>query len=292
MTRRTPVAVIAALIAAPAAASAATVVGGPVRIGAQQVMLTAVDGPKDSLTISATRGAPARMQIDSLTYTRGVRVVVRGRTATITGSLGSRGTVNLRLTGARLISRPKAPVGCTWTVRSAYAGRLTGILRVRIGGARPVLRSLPATAMGASRITCRGAGDGTGGGGGDGPTGGGEPQLMWSRHDTAANETVMFTATRSQLGFLRSSSVTEGAIAYSAVTSVIATGANLLTITGGGAHASVPAIGAFTGSGQFTADSVTPTIATGSLGGQRIRPVGLPAYAIGGDDAMLMNPNG
>lgn len=295
MKLRTIIAVAAAATAVlPTAASAAgSVSGGPAKVaGGYTVALQADDAKKDRLTIVIDRGSATRGQSDVLTFTTGVRVTVRGGSASIKGSLGSHGAVDLRLRNARKDPERKLRKGCTGTPKATYSGRLEGELRLRLPNGKSVtIRSLPATAAtGGGPIECRDTDTrkGDGGDGGDGH-GDGEPRLILAGE--SGGSSFSFVATKSALTLTRSvPAKKQRGTTVEAMTSVRASGSNLLTPSGGGATASVKAAGAFTGTGMYNSNVGSGPMTTGPLTGSlMVKLQGAPTIAIAGENAMLMN---
>lgn len=273
--------VVAGLMVSPAAASAAGMVtGGPVKAAGYSVTLAADDAREgDTLTIIADRGTPADGESEILTFTKGVRVTVGRGSATIKGTLGRRGSVDLRLRATRT-QRSKPPKGCTGSRSTTRTGRLEGRLRLRLAnGKRITIRSLNGAIRGSGKLVCnpdpRIGGDGEGGDGGDG---GGEPRLMLSQ------DSLVFSATKSSLELIRFEPAhRDGRAEVSVTRTVRASGSNLLAVSGGGA--TVRPAGAFSGEGVFTATSGGGAFASGPLTGS----LKAGAVAIAGDDAILMN---
>jgi hypothetical protein len=296
MKLRTILAVAAAATAVtPATASAAgTISGGPVKVaGGYTVMLQATDAKQDRLTIIVNRGTEANGQNDILDVTRGVRVTVGRGSATINGSLGTHGKVDLRLTGARKDSGRKLPKGCTGTPKSTYTGRLAGRLELRLpNGKKVTIRSLPTSAqVGGGLIQCpdrdRRAGDGGEGDGGDADDG--QPRLLLSGQSEAV--TFNFIATKRSLSLTRSvAPKKERGATVSTMTSVQASGSNLLQPADGGATAGVKSAGMFTGDGAYRSSIGPGPMTTGTLmGSLKVKLQGLPVITIAGENAVLMN---
>lgn len=295
MKLRTILAVaVAATAVLPTTASAAgSVSGGPVKVtGGYTVSLHAEDAAKDRLTIVIDRGTATRGQSDVLTFTTGVRVTVRGGAASIKGSLGAHGAVDLRLRKARKDPERKLRKGCTGSPKATYSGRLEGTLRLRLPNGRSVtVRSLPATAAtGGGPIECRDTdtrkGDGGDGGDGDGD---GEPRLFLAGE--AGETSFTFVATKGALTLTRSvPAKKQRGTTVEAMTSVRASGSNLLTPSGGGAAASVKAAGAFTGTGTYNSNVGPGPMTTGPLTGSlMVKLQGAPLITIAGENAMLAN---
>lgn len=297
MKLRTLIAVVAAAAAVlPATAGAAgTVDGGPVKVaGGHTVMLHATDAKQDRLTIVVGRGTVANGQDDIVAVERGVRVTVRGGSATIKGSLGTRGKVDLRLQGARKDSGRKLPKGCTGTPKATYGGRLVGLLELRLPNGKKVrIRSLPASSqVGGGPIECPDRDDRRKGDGGDGDGGDGqddEPRLMLSGQSDGVS--FSFQATKRTLTLTRSvAPKRERGATVSVTTSVRASGSNLLQPGDGGATAAVKSAGLFTGDGAYRSSvGPGPTTAGTLLGGLKVKPRGAPVITIAGDGAILIN---
>lgn len=284
---------LAATLALPATAHAAgTVSGGPVRVAGYTVSLTAVDGRRDTLTIIVDRGTPAEGQSDVLHVTSGVRVAVGRGTATIKGAFGERGDVDLRLRDARVERGRDLPRGCTGSRGARHGGTLVGRLRLRLPSGRvTTIRSLPASTHVGGTLRCdgqrvpgRGDGDGDGGNGRDD-----EPRLMLTlRRD---GSTFAFAATKRELTLSRSTDPQRAGRATVTISSMArAAGSNLLTVSDGGARATVKGAGAFTGTGLFTSSSGAGPFATGPLTGNlRVKLQGASPIDVGGEDAILLN---
>ncbi|MBF6619689.1 MAG: hypothetical protein ITG02_05600 [Patulibacter sp.] len=296
MKFRTILAVAAAATAVlPAAAGAAgSVSGGPVKVaGGYTVMLHATDAKKDQLLIMIDRGTASRNQSDTLMFTTGVRVTVRGGSASIKGSLGSHGRVDLRMQNARKDSGRKLREGCTGTPKATYSGRLVGTLRLRLpNGKTATIRSLPAsTSSGGGDVKChdtdpRKGGDGEGG---DGEGQDDQPRLLLSSQSDGT--TFTFVATKGELTLTRSAAPQkQRGTTVTAMTTVRASGSNLLQPADGGATAGVKSAGAFTGNGAYRSSVGPGPMTTGPLvGSLRVKLQGAPLVTIAGENAMLMN---
>lgn len=287
-------AALAAALVLPASASAAgSITGGPAKIaGGYSVFLNADDGNPDRLTIMIERGDATDAQTDILTFTSGVKVTLSGASASIRGTLGSHGSVDLRLRGARTAPPRVLPKGCTGSRGTTRNGRLEGRLRLRLPTGKFVtIRSLPASTFVGGELDCEpasvpGKGDG---GDGTGDGNGGEPQLMLVTQSDGL--TVSFVATKRSLMLSRIGEPhKEGRATVMAMTSVTASGSNLLTVSGGGASAGVRSAGRFSGAGVFTATTNMGSVATGPLTGSlKVAFDGGPAVNIAGDPATLLN---
>lgn len=280
----------------PATASAAgTVSGGPVKAsGGYTVMLQATDAKKDRLTIVVSRGTEANGQSDILDVTGGVRVTVGNGSATIKGSLGSSGKVDLRLEGARKDSGRKLPKGCTGNPKSTYSGRLVGTLELRLpNGKTTTIRSLPtSTQVGGGPIQCPDSSDRRKGDGGDGDGGDGDdkqPRLMLSGQSDGT--TFSFIATKGSLSLTRSvAPKKERGATVSTMTSAQASGSNLLQPSDGGATAGVKSAGIFTGNGAYRSSVGPGPTTTGPLiGSLKVKLQGVPVLTIAGENAVLIN---
>jgi hypothetical protein len=297
MKLRTLIAAAAAAAAVlPATAGAAgTIDGGPVKVaGGYTVTLHATDAKRDRLTIVVGRGTVANGQDDIVDVERGVRVTVGGGSATIKGSLGTRGKVDLRLQGARKDSSRKLPKGCTGTPKATYTGRLVGLLELRLpNGKKAKIRSMPTSSqVGGGLIECPDRSDRRKGDGGDGDGGDGqddEPRLMLSSQSEGVS--FSFQATKSALTLTRSvAPKKERGATVSTMTSVRASGSNLLQPSDGGATAGVKSAGLFTGDGAYRSSVGPGPMTTGTLlGSLKVKPHGAPVITIAGDNAILIN---
>lgn len=299
ITRSAALAVVAAL-AVPAGASAASVSASATKLTSGQLLgLDANDGrgKPDSFNLIVTRGilpTAKRLpnQMDMFDFKR-VNVVINGNRATIKGSLGARGSVNLRFTNPKLV-RAKLPRGCTGKPARSYTGQFVGVLRFRtVDGRWNTIRRMPAEIYtgDATKLTCVGDSTAKGDGDGNGSGAGGEPRLALHR-DLGNGNSWFFTATRSSLTFTRmlNIAVPKGSMHMTMIT---ATGDALLNVTGGGAHATVRGAGAFTGGGTFTSAFASETVATGPLApGLTVTGFGVPVVQLEGENAILTNPNG
>jgi hypothetical protein len=284
-------AVVAALTLPATAGAAGTVSGGPVKAGDYDLSLTATDAKKDTLTIILERGTQARGENVVLNFTRGVRVTVRGSTATIKGTLGSRGSVDLRLQGAGAPSRGKLPKGCTGSPGTTRTGRLVGKLRLRLPDGKFVtIRSLPGASHVGADLECRSTDNRPGGDGdGDGGDGDGEPRLMATGDSEGATFSFMATKRALTLNRIVPAQRDRGTTVM-AVNSAHATGSNLLTVSGGGSRATVAPAGAFGGTGLFTATMNAGSMAMGPLTGSlRVKLAGVPIISITSEQATLLN---
>lgn len=297
-SRLVPVAVaLAATLATPAFADAAgTVSGGPAKVaGGYQLIVSATDARKDTFTILLTKvtAKAKRTEEQIFAFDRGVKVRVKGGSASVKGSLGRWGRVDLRLGDSRATKRKRLPKGCTGTTGTTRLGTLRGKLRFRMPNGKFVtLRSLSAQTYVGGKLDCtkRGAPGKGDGDGGDGDGAGGEPTLMLSKRDGGA--TFTFTARKSSL-FAIASEDPEATKPARVSRSVSARGTNLLVVSGGGASAHVKSAGAFTGDGSFTAAVASGQFATGTLAGSLgVRIPGAGTVALVGDDAILMNGAG
>lgn len=285
-------AVAAALILPATASAAGTVSGGPVKAGGYDVSLTARDAKKDSLTIILERGTEARGENVVLSFTRGVKVTVRGSTATIKGTLGSHGAVDLRLQGASAPRKGKLPKGCTGSPGTSRTGRLVGKLRLRLPeGTFVTIRSLPGSSSIGADLECRSTDTRPGGDGGDGDGDGqdDEPRLIAS--GDSAGVTFSFIAEKRALTLSRvTPAQRDRGTTVAVVNSAHATGSNLLKVAGGGSSATVSPAGAFTGTGLFNATMNAGPMAMGPLTGtMRVKLAGVPIISITSEQATLLN---
>lgn len=284
------VGVVLVALALPTTANAAgTVSGGPAKVaGGYTVTVQGTDGAKDSFSVSIVQGKATRGQTDHLSFSRGVRVTVRSRSASIKGSLGRHGSVDLRLRDARKV-KGKLPEGCKGSTGTTYSGRLQGRLRLRLPNGKFVtIRSLPGSTFAGGKLDCQGRTPGTGDGGDGSGDGTGEPRLTLSQQ--VPGGTLVFSATKRTLDLTRIlDEARDGRTTVSHVQRVHATGDRLLRPSSA-TQATVGGTGAFTGSGAFSGAAVTPTMATGPLTGNlRARIQGGPTVAIVGEQAILQD---
>lgn len=288
---------VAALVATPSmAAAAGSVTAGPVRVAGYTIALEATDAKKDSLTIMFDRGPLKNRHSHSLHFTTGVKVTVVGATAHIRGSLGTHGTINMRLQNARIAppAKRKLPKGCVGRPGVVRTGRLVGQLKVRLPTGRMVtIKSMPVTTRINSKITkCTGPStDRKGDGGeGEGDGFGGEPTLMLSSTQKGG-VSFSFVATKKTISLVRSVNPkrTRG-VTVSSTASVSAQGSNLLQPADGGSFAGVKSAGSFTGAGAYRSSTGPGPVTTGTLRGSlKIKMAGTPVITIAGDNAVLMN---
>ena len=122
----------AGLLAAPAGASAAgsTVIAGPLKVKDYTMTVTATDGATDSFGVMFNRTAGKSTQMHSYSFSQGVSVKARGSSASIKGSLGRYGKVDLTLKGAGAAKKGVVPKGCTGTAGKSRAGTLRGSFKL------------------------------------------------------------------------------------------------------------------------------------------------------------------
>jgi hypothetical protein len=155
----------ATLLAAPAGALAkGTVVAGPVKVKGYSLTLTAMDGGRDSLLISAVKSAGGSQQSHSWTF-GGPKVTVKGGSATIKGSLGRYGSINAKVHATKS-AKGAVPPGCVGTPGSARKGTLTGKTKLVLDATffktvKP--KHVKAQVIKAGKLECAATGGGTDG---------------------------------------------------------------------------------------------------------------------------------
>ena len=122
----------AGLLAAPAVASAAgsTVIAGPLKVKDYEMTVTATDGATDSLGVMFNRTAGKASQMHTYSFSQGVTVKATAKSASIKGSLGRFGKVDLKLRGVGAAKQGVVPKGCTGTAGKSRAGTLRGSFKL------------------------------------------------------------------------------------------------------------------------------------------------------------------
>lgn len=279
----------AALLALPtlaSAASAPTVVAGPLKAKGYTITLTATDGgASDTFGIDATKTSGGSTQMHSWSFGAGVKVSVKGGKATIKGSLGRYGKVDATLKAGGP-SKGALPKGCTGTAGTRRTGTLTG--RSSFSLDTTFFRTITPKAMKGQILA-----------GGDVTCGPGKPDaasgLMLSLPgDGAANGTmVTVSKTGGQVTQMAMSSEDQAATAPASVFHMIMarTGASGLDAAADLSTATAPAAGPFlSGTLRFAGEPAGATMATGTASGDftakfdSIAPFTVPA----GATAMVM----
>lgn len=301
MQIRTPVLgalAAAGLLAVPAAAQAATtIVGGPLKVKDYSMTLTATDDrAADGLSLMFTRSAGKAMQMHTYSFSDGVKVKARGRSASVKANLGRYGKVKLKLRGAGATKRGVVPRGCTGSPGKVRPGKLAGSFRLVADSTyfRTVsARSLKAQVLKSGKLDCTPT---TGGGGGGGGGTGGGATTLTANLDTPEGM-LMFIASRAADG----GTVQQAMRMDEAAATAPATVMHMISAPGGAA-AFAPAadLSSATGSavtpffrGAFAFASDTPigSGAMGTLSGDLVAAfdsIGTQAIAAGSPDAMLM----
>lgn len=251
-------AAVAAALAIPATAQAeTTLIAGPLKVRDYQMQVLGTDAAKDTVSVMFSRGSGASRQMHMYSFVDGATVTP----TSITASLGRYGSIKLRLSGARS-GKGIVPAGCTGSAGTTKNGTMSGSLRFAAGDSyfKTVTASkLKGTAMTGGNMRCQSDGGGSAGG-----AGGAEGQSLTVTQMDGATMT-MFRATAEGQTAMRSEDA--AATAPASVMHMISAEGNGLQVSGGGASATVPAIGPFLrGTGTFTGEPY-PGGAFGELGG-------------------------
>jgi hypothetical protein len=260
-------AVLAALLAVPAGATAAgTIVGGPLKVRGYDMTLIGNDqGKRDSVTVMFTRTAGKTRQQHFYTFEK--RVKVTGKS--ISASLGRYGTIQLKLVDARNSKIKKAiPKGCSGTTGKAKVGTLAGKLKLVADKTffRTVkTKKFAGTAVTGGNLRCDRGGQGQPGGGGEGDgdaTGG--PMLTQSKPDGGAH--FMFTATPGMQMAIQTED--RNATAPAQILHMIS-GAGQGLVVGGGTATATGIRSYFGGQGTFSGTAMG-TVSVGTLSGDLV----------------------
>ncbi|MGE4426813.1 MAG: hypothetical protein AB7G37_10220 [Solirubrobacteraceae bacterium] len=290
---------LAAAVALPASASAAgTINGGPVKVkGGYQLSVSAVDAKKDTFTVILVDADKHETEQHLFTFRKGVKVTVKGKSASIKGKLGRWGSVDLKLRNAKT-DKKKPREGCSAagrTTGTTRTGTLEGRLRFRMPNGKFVtVRKLRAQTYSGSvtsvdPLQCDDDRVGDGGEGGDGDGQNDEPQLFLTKDHAdgklsfiARKRSLMLTWSQEPKGKKQPAQITRTATA---------TGENLLTASDGGVTAAVKGTKPFTGNGAYRADPAIPGPATTGtlLGSLKVTLPGVPVVSVAGDGAVLLN---
>jgi hypothetical protein len=285
----------AALLALPGVAGAATsktVVAGPITVKAYKMTLVATDsGASDGLMVMFNRAAGTASQTHMYSFAKGLKVAVKGATATIKGSLGRYGSVNLKLNATKK-TRGIVPPGCTGKPGTTRSGVAAG--KLKLVADSTYFRTITAKRLNASipaggSLKC----DSTGGNGGNGGQFSGT-MLSSSTQDAAG---MLMLSILKDAGGVRQSVMRmddEAAIApASSIVHMISApaGAPGLTVADDLSSASAAAAGPFlAGSLQFAGEGFG-SVASGTLSGDfaaKFDSIGTQQLAAGGPDATLM----
>jgi hypothetical protein len=272
-------ALAAAALAIPATAQAeTTLIAGPLKVRDYQMQVLGTDAAKDSVTIMFSRTSGASIQMHLYTFADGATVTP----TSITASLGRYGAIKLRLAGARS-GQGVVPTGCTGNPGTTKTGTLSGSLRFAAGDSyfKTVTASkLKGTAMSGGSLECQSERGGRGGAGG----GADEQTLTVTQMDGGAM--TMFTATAQGQTAMRSED--PAATAPATVMHMISSEGNGLQVSGGGAAATVPAIGPFLGGTATFTGEPYPGGAFGELGGNLVAHFDVIGDVAFSGDATLM----
>jgi hypothetical protein len=272
-------ALAAAALAIPATAQAeTTLIAGPLKVRDYQMQVLGTDAAKDSVTIMFSRPSGASNQMHMYTFADGATVTP----TSISASLGRYGSIKLRLGGARA-AKGAVPAGCTGTPGTTKTGMLSGALRFAAGDSyfKTVTASkLKGTAMSGGSLRCESERGGRGGAG----AGAQEQTLMVTQMDGAAM--TLFTATAQGQTAMRSDD--PAATAPASVMHMISAEGDGLQVSGGGAAATVPAIGPFLGGTATFTGEPYPGGAFGELGGNLVAHFDVIGDVAFSGDATLM----
>ena len=285
----------AAILPVPAAASAAsapTVVGGPVKVKAYSMSVVASKG---SLSVVLNRTAGKASQNHIYTASQGVAVKVNTALTkgTVTAPLGAQGSLELKLRGTGALRRGTVPKGCTGTPGKSRAGVLTGTFKLKADGGRYFgtikKGKLPAQIIKGGKLNCQSSN------GGGGTPGGGAGSTILSSTATDGDQLTSLSVVR------HGSDVTESvtridsrtATAPLSVIHTISTPApaSAFSVAGDLSSATVQGAGRFiTGSLAFAADNAFGSTATGTSTGSlaaQFDPLG-PIALTGGDSPTIL----
>jgi hypothetical protein len=279
-----------AALALPAAAQAdALVTAGPITVKNYKMTVSGYDGKSsDSVSVIFSRKSGTAMQMHSYSFSSGVTVKVAGNlgTASIKGSLGRFGAVNLKLSGVGGLRSYAPPAGCTGTRSKGRAGTLKGSLRLVADSTyvRTVTaRSLKAQTFKSGAIECGGT----------------------SNPRDTAGVTLSSTTTDDGLLSVSAQKLASGGTSQTVMRMEDSTKTapasimHLISVPGGSldvapdlTSASLKGASAFlTGTASFTAEDAFGTTAMGKLGGDytaRFDSIGPIAIGAAGPDATLI----
>jgi hypothetical protein len=280
------------LLAAPAAASAAgtTVVAGPLKVKAYTMTVTATDAASDSLGVTFLRTAGKATQMHSYSFSQGVTVKAKGKSASIKAALGRFGNIDLKLKRVGAARNGRVPAGCTGTAGKSRAGTLTGSFKLVADSTyfkTVSAKSLKGQLLTGGSLKC------------DGSHGGsqGKAPATLSVTRQGPDGMLMFTALKAADGSVTQQAMRMDEAAATAPASII----HMITAPGGAAAFSPTsdlssATGSavapfFTGAFSFAADTTMGTMAIGKLGGDLVAAfdsIGAQPIAAGSPDAMLV----
>ena len=295
--RRAGLAAVGLSLLIPAGASAdAFVSAGPVKVRDYQMTVSAFDGKTDSLSVMMRRADGKASQMHMFTFSTGINVTVAKNlgAATVKGSLGRYGAVNLKLRGPGALKSYGVPAGCTGKPSKGRAGTLAGAFKLVADTTyfkTVASKSLKAQVFKSGAIEC--GTDGSGNGGGGGATGG-------------MSLSSFVTATDGGMTSLSVSKDAKGAVSQNVMRMEPApatapariirmisapSAASTFTAAGDLSSASVTASSRFlTGAATFASENVFDTTAMGALSGSyaaKFDSIGTLAIAAGGPDATL-----
>jgi hypothetical protein len=247
----------AGLLALPGVAGAAggkQVYAGPLKVKGYQMNVMAADGAGgDSVMFLFSKFAGKSTQTHTYSFQKGVSVVVKGSKATIKGSLGAYGSVNLKLNATKRVGGV-VPKGCTGKVGASKSGIAAGKLRLVVDKTyfRTVsAKRLKATIPGSANIKC----DGEGGGGTGGKPAHGV-SLFKSLAGDGGGRNVMLNASKGSSGTFEMASVMEQSPQVMVSHTITASApASALTAADDLSSATLTAAGPFlSGTGRFAGE--------------------------------------
>jgi hypothetical protein len=283
----------AGLLAVPAAASAAgsTVVAGPLKVKDYTMTLTATDGSSDSLGVMFSRTAGKSSQLHSYSFSQGVTVKATGKSASIKGSLGRYGKIDLNLRGVGAAKRGVVPKGCTGTTGKSRAGTFRGSFKLVADSTyfkTVSAQSLKGQILRGGSLKC------------DGAAGGPEAKAPTTLSATLQQPAgmLMFTALKAADGAVTQHAMRMDTAAATAPASIM----HMISAPGGAAafapsadlsSATGTAVSPFfTGGFSFASDMAMGASAMGKLGGDLVAAfdsIGAQPIAAGAPDAMIVS---
>jgi hypothetical protein len=297
-TRAAAVAALCAAVALPttaSAASGASVVAGPIKVKDYQMTVVGSDAAKDSLSVMFNRTAGKATQSHFYTFGQGVTIKANKSlsTASIKGSLGKYGKIDLKLRGVGAVRKGTAPKGCTGKAGTLRTGTLRGTFKLNADTSyfRTVsAKSMKAQLAKGGKLTCDGAGNGAGG---DGTTG---STMLTSTQETS-DGMLLLSVTKDATGAINQQAMRTDDATATAPASIM----HLINAPGtGAAFAPAADLGSargtgvspfFSGAFEFASEEPMGSMAMGTLSGDlaaKFDSIGTQQLAAGSPDAMLM----
>jgi hypothetical protein len=255
----------AGLLALPGVAGAAgskSVYLGPLKVKGYQMTAFATDGgSSDSLMVMFTKFAGKSSQSHTYNFMKGVSVSIKGSKATVKGSLGAYGSVNLKLNATSSV-KGVVPKGCKGKVGASKSGVAKGKLGLVLDKTyfrKVSAKSLKGLIPGKANIKCSGQDGGSGGGSSHGVT------LSQSIYGDGSGGMTMLSATKTSKGTFESVTVSEPSNGVATVMHHISASApaSALTAADDLSSATLAATGPFlSGSGKYAAMEGMPNMGT------------------------------